>query len=353
MKLDELTALCDEMVSLSRAGIPLDRGLIQLAEDLPQRLSTNAREVGEKLQAGASLADVVKADDGPFPAVYKSVVEAGLRGGKLSVALEGFSRIARQIAEVRRLVISSLIYPVILLFVLLVISLGLLGKFGSALRYSLVSIQGRKAEETSEAALLRYFEVWSEWFWLLPAALLVFAVVWFVLAVFARGSAFAEWIPGVGRLLRSSRLMAFTDVLNLLVRQRVPLHQAVRLAGATSGDRRLAKDADSLADQLERGDNSQNDDDPNCKAITKGGIPPFIRWSLQNKQQVGKLEASLARATQTYRRRTERASIWLRKTFPIMLSAALGGIVAFLYAGTVFVPWYTMLQSLAKALEAI
>ena len=184
MNLDELTALCDEMVSLSRAGIPLDRGLIQLAEDLPQRLSANAREVGEKLQAGSSLADVVAADDGPFPAVYKSVVEAGIRGGKLSVALEGFARISRQVGEVRKLVISSLIYPVILLFVLLIISFALLGQFGSAVRYSLTSIQGRGAAETSEADVLRNFEVWSQWFWLLPAVLLAFAVIWFILALF-------------------------------------------------------------------------------------------------------------------------------------------------------------------------
>ncbi len=353
ISLDELTALCDEMVSLSRAGVPLDRGLLQLANDLPKHMATHAQRVGEQLQAGQSLADVVSNDDTPFPAVYKSVIEAGIRSGRLSVALEGFSRLARQLAEIRRLVISSLVYPLVLLVVLSLISLFLVSRFGPIVAKILFSLKGRGSESTWAADPLNTYAAWSQWFWVIPVSLLALGILWFVVSLFARGPGFASWIPGVRKLLRNSRLMAFTEVLSLLVSQDVPLHQSVRLAGASSGDRNIERDAKLVADQLERGGtgNASNTNDGNASAIKKG-IPPFIRWSLINNQSSHLVE-SLDRAKVTYARRTDMAVIWLRRTFPIMLSAAMSGTVVALYAATIFFPWYTALLSLADALEAM
>lgn len=349
--LDELTALCDEMVSLSRAGVPLDRGLVQLAEDLPSRLSSQARNVGERLESGQSLADVVASDDSPFPAVYKSVVEAGLRSGKLTVALEGFARLARQMAELRRLVISALVYPLLLLFVMIAISMGLLGRFGTDVHAALLSLKGRGSESDWAAGLLENYAVWSQWFWVIPAALFVLGMAWFIVTQTGGMSDWINWVPGASRLLRNSRLQAFAEVMALLVRQQVPLGQALRLAGSATGDARLNTDAEQLADQIERGDTETSNSDRGAR--NSRGIPPFLRWSLLNSHRSGKLEASLDRASETYRRRTDDSAAWLRRTLPIIFSFSLGGIVSILYAATVFLPWYTMLRSLGAAMEAM
>ena len=347
ISLEELTALCDEMVALSRAGVPLDRGLIELAEDLPGRLGAKAQRIGEQLAGGGSLADVVSAEDSPFPRVYRSVVESGLRSGRLTVALEGISRLARQMSEVRRIVISALIYPLILLVVLITVSLGVLTQFGPTVRDSLISLSGRGASMGSLRPLMDGYVIWSQWFWLLPTGLLVLGVVWLCLAQGSSGSDWASWIPGVGTLLRNSRLQVFSRVLSLLVQQRVPLHEAVRLAGNASGDRHLLVDAEDLADEIEKGTKSSSGNLPKRNR----GIPPFMRWSLLHCEHVSKLETSLQNAAHSYERRTNAAADWLRRTLPIIFSVSLGGIVSLMYAATVFVPWYAMLQSLSTTLE--
>lgn len=345
---DEITALCDEMVSLSRAGIPLDQGLIQLAEDLPPRLGSQAKQIGEKLQAGENLADVVAGDNAPFPEIYRSVVEAGLRSGKLTVALEGFARLARQLSELRRLAISALVYPILLLVLTLVISTLVLRQLGGSIRDGLHSLRGRGTDGDATSVLLDFYAVWADWFWVVPLALLCVGLFWLAATQFGLWSGWINSLPGVGRLLRNSRLQAFSEVLELLVRQDVPLQTALRLAGNASGGVELARDAHQLAEQIERGD-VQSGSAENAKR----GIPPLVRWSLQNSQSAGRLELTLARASDTYRRRTEDAAIWLRKTLPVIFSFTLGGVVTMLYAVTVFVPWYTVLQSLGDAMESM
>lgn len=346
VSLDEVSVLCNLMVSLSRAGIPLDNGLVQLGRDLPGRLSQVSQELGHQLQQGANLAELVAREDGVFPPVYASVVEAGLRSGKTTVALEGFARLAKQIAELRRLVISALAYPLIVLVTLTVISFFLFRELGPQLRdFFLDRIPG------STAGPMVTVYVWlCHWFWLFPLAFIVLAAFWFFATRSARAaqpSQFADWVrwvPGANRMLRNSRLLAFTEVLTLLIQQRVPLHEAVRIAGSASGDRGLRTDSLALSEQLERGETVA----PAASSATKHGIPPFLRWGIFHSGQLGKLEPTLARAARTYRRRTEDAAFWLRTFLPACFSLCIGGVVCFVYAMMFFWPWLTIIRQLAE-----
>ena len=355
ISLDELTALCDEMVSLSRAGIPLDRGLVKLAADLPGRLSAQAQQIGERLEAGQNLADVVANDDSPFPRVYKHIIEAGLRSGRLTVALEGFARLARQLSELRRLVASALVYPLLLMAVLSGISLVLVRQFGTDVHGAMDALFGPRGLPDGYDSMLGLFAWLCRWFWLLPVTMFLLGCLWYLISRSAttrnrKINRWVYWIPGAKRLLHNSRLQAFTEVLAMLVHQEVPLTTSLRLAGASSGDQDLQADADRLADQIQRGEQSEEATE---SSAVKHGIPTFIRWSLLNSQASGKLEATLSRASETYRRRTENAAMWMRVFMPVIFSSLFGGVVSVIYAALVFFPWYTMLQALGNAMESL
>ena len=355
--LDELSALCDQMLALSRAGIPLDQGLLQLAHDLPENLAHQARDIGQQLESGRNLADIVAASTGAFPAVYASVIDAGIRSGRLTVALEGFARLARQLAEVRRLVLTSLVYPLMLLILLLVISVEMVRRVGPAIRDALLDLRPRRAERDWISVLLDWSAVCSQWFWIVPLLALVLGLFWFVTTRQATASGkrshWMDWVPGAGRLLRNSQLLTFSQVLGLLTKQQVPLPQALRLAGNASGDTGLAQDAATLATQLERGDAGRSSLELENRdgASRVRSIPPFIRWNLLHADQTGRLEHSLQRSAETYRRRTRHAANWLRKSLPIIFSLSLGGCVALLYAAVVLVPWFMMMRALSVAME--
>jgi len=114
--LDQLIALNDEMAALARAGVPMEKGLIKLGNDLPGSLGRIAGHLGQRLESGQDLAQAL-AEDASLPPAYRALVAAGIRSGRLAAAMEGMSSLIRQAAETRRLVAVSLIYPLLLLSV--------------------------------------------------------------------------------------------------------------------------------------------------------------------------------------------------------------------------------------------
>ena len=115
--LDQLVALNDEIAALTRAGVPLDQGLCALGRDLPGRLGKSAAALGQRLHRGESLERAFEQMGETFPEVYQAVLIAGLRSGQLPAALEGIAATTRRVAQLRRSMIVSMVYPLIVLLV--------------------------------------------------------------------------------------------------------------------------------------------------------------------------------------------------------------------------------------------
>src|SRR5580700_6763977 len=84
--LDQLLALNEEIAALVRAGVPLDRGLLEAGRDVRGRLGRIAAVLGQRLGRGESLVDALDAERQSIPPLYRAVVEAGMRAGRLPVA---------------------------------------------------------------------------------------------------------------------------------------------------------------------------------------------------------------------------------------------------------------------------
>ncbi len=75
--LDQLLALNEEIAALVRAGIPLDRGLLEAGRDVRGRLGRIAGVLGRRLNRGEDLVSALEAEKGSIPPLYRAVVEAG------------------------------------------------------------------------------------------------------------------------------------------------------------------------------------------------------------------------------------------------------------------------------------
>src|SRR4051794_36328063 len=102
MTLDHLIALNDEIAALVRTGLPLERGLREMGGDLSGRLSKTMTGLAERMGRGAGLPEALEAEGERLPRIYRSVVEAGLRAGRLSSALEGLAGFVRAYVDSRR-----------------------------------------------------------------------------------------------------------------------------------------------------------------------------------------------------------------------------------------------------------
>ena len=245
LTLQELIALNDEIGALVWAGIPLDRGLKRMARDMPRRVGRIAERLGEELDRGVSLPEALESSGVSFPPVYRAVVEAGIRSGRLAAALETVAHSTRRLAEARRMVTASLIYPVFVFLVACQLFMFFVMKIAPAFS-RLLGDSSSLAAQALEAIrpLGRTVYIWG------PGAQL-FVVVLFVLWAHrasraslldpgATGWLFG-WLPWLGSMTRSYRQAAFAEMLHLLIKHELPLPEAIRLAANAAGTKRTRR----------------------------------------------------------------------------------------------------------------
>lgn len=336
--LDELVALNDEIIALVRAGVPLERGLVSLGTDLPGRLGTLADSLGRRLESGESLADMLGDSGDGLPRVYRAVVAAGIRSGKLPSALEGISTAASRAAELRRVMIVSLVYPIVVLMV-------------ASFLFLFTALETAPVV-TGVYEMLGLDRPW--WYeWVLRTTQLgpeVIVGFWFVTVIVggiwlyrsSRASVISDrgyrGLPTVARVLHVSRMAMFTEVLAMMVEQQVPLDEAIVLAAEASGDRILVKSSGIIAARIRGGDQTRSLPD---------GFPPLLGWLLNSGTQSELLAKSLRQTADSYRRRASNMGNWLTIYLPIILSAGVGGTIAILYVLIVMAPFYNLLYQLS------
>lgn len=341
--LDQLVALNDEMAALARAGVPLDQGLLHVGGDLPGKLGRISRELGRRLEAGETLEQVLS--DASFPPAYLAVVAAGIRSGRLAVALEGVSAVLRRAAETRRLVAVSLVYPLLVITVAYLLFSFMVDKIFPVM---LTVYQGMLPDGRGLGVLQWIERTAPQWLPLLPPGALAVLVLWWVRSRSAgrlengmQWRAFGRrWRIGtVGQRLYVGRMATFADTLALLVEHRVPYHEALALAADASGDRGFRDTVRPLAERLERGET--------VTAADAAGLPPLLTWLFAARLEQPRLVRCLRRTADAYRRQAAWLARWLAIYLPFWLIVSLGGIATVLYVLSVIGPWSRILYELS------
>jgi len=339
--LDDLVALNDEIAALVRAGVPLEPALAEMAGELPGKLGRLTDALAREMARGRALADVLADPALRLPPVYRAVIEAGARAGRLPAALESATRSIRQIAEIRRGVAVAAMYP----FLIVAMACLALALFTAVVAPQVLSMM-RAMDVPGDRPLAwlsaagRWAVVWGP---AAAAAVLGLAGLWWFRS--RRASAIASprvgrlmgWFPWVGNTLRWTRASAFAEVLALLVENGVPLEQAVVLAAEATGDAELIAGAGDAAGRLARGE----------VAGAGQGLPPLLRWLLGCARRETLL-AALRHAADSYHRRARRHAELARTFLPVLLTLVVGGTAVLVCALLTFIPYTTSLYRMAS-----
>ena len=77
-----------QLASITRSGLPLERGLRELAADMESAsMKKLLTEVASELEAGATIDQVFEKRKHSVPPLYGRILEAGLKSGRLSEML--------------------------------------------------------------------------------------------------------------------------------------------------------------------------------------------------------------------------------------------------------------------------
>ncbi len=343
LSLEQLAALSDEIAALTRAGVPLDRGLAELARDIPGRLGTITREMSQRLSEGQLIEQVALELGSALPPAYRSVLIAGVRAGRLPVALQDISQTARRISQLRSTIYLSLLYPLMILIVTWMLGVFVMVKIGPVLARMMIEfdVAGPWAVQLYDAGarhavwvgplLPVAFAAWLFWAWHRAGRVAHGVELHPLLAFGAVGT--------LSRLQRASRLSSLSDLLALLISNSVPLPEAVEIASSAVGSQELARSGKEFASQLASGQIIRD---------VPTGFPPTLAWTITGATSQEQLLRSLRRAAEVYRDEAARRSQWLMLYVPLFTTIGICGSLVAIYAAVTLGPWIALMMRISQ-----
>lgn len=245
-----------ELAVLLNAGLPLDRALaLAIGNIEPKSVAASFSDMLLAVREGQPLSAAFAKSPQLVTSTAVAMTEAGEASGQLSQALTRLAEMLERAAELRRLVITSLIYPVALFFiaisVVLLMLLVVVPQFEGLMSKNVAQLPAASQAVLWASSTLRANGLYV----LIALAGLIFAFR----AVLARPSVRLALdrvvlrIPLIGPLLQRLDTARFARTLGALVEGEVSLPTAVTLAQRTIRNTHMNAAMSKIAEGIREG----------------------------------------------------------------------------------------------------
>ncbi len=322
----DLILFLSNLEMLLSAGIDLNAALNALAKSTKKKeLKTLIGELRDAVQKGQSLSHALSKASAKVPNFVVNSIRAGESGGQLREVLAKLSEHLTRFEKFRSDLISSLIYPAILLtmavlaIILLVVVVipefkPLFENAGSELPFVTRLVMGTSDFVLNNAALL----------------LLSLAALILLLRSLLKKPHIAIQVDraklglpfGAGDLLKKIEAARFTRLAALLLENGLAMIATLELCRDAAGNRAFAKAIEGVTVKVREGARFT----PALSAT--GIIPEVYRDILEAGEEASQLEMVLSRVAEMAERETELALKNFMAVFVPLLTIALGGFVA-------------------------
>ena len=342
---NEFMLFNQQLASITKAGIPLERGLRELASDIRSKSMRKLIDaIASELEAGTSIEEAFEKRQKRFPPLYGRILKAGVETGRLSEMLTSLNRHLELAHQTRRIIFEALSYPAVILalaaVILTAIFMIIIPQFGPIL-----------SEMTSGAelpVLTKLFLGVTEHivpFWI-GVGVLIAAIIFMVglLSSSPAGRRFKESLflraLVIGRVYHSSVLSRMAESMAMMVAAGCDMPACLRLGSGSTGSEKLLLESEMLAKQIEQGAN-----------ILEAGqfcrmIPRLFLYSIQLGTQRNELQDNLYSLGQMYSEQARCGQARLQAILlPVML-IVVGGILAMAVL-SMFLPMITIITSLS------
>lgn len=318
-----------ELAVLLGAGLTLDRALALSVENAGQpALKALLATLHGKVKEGRPLSRAI-AEAGPaFPPVAAAMAEAGEADGELGQALARLAETLDRAEALRRTVVSSMIYPALLLVVAIgVISVMLLfvvPQFETLFSDQAVKLPFATRMVMGASHALRSYG----WMGVLAVVAAVLAVREMLKQPGARRSIDRALLsaPGIGALVAKAEVARFARVLSSLVEGGVPLPTALSIARRSLTNTHLSDAIGKVASGLKEGGGLSGP-----LAATRM-FPPMAISFLRTGEETANLGLMLGRLADVLdrdvRTTVERLMGLLTPVVTLVMAALVGGIIA-------------------------
>jgi len=324
----ELAVTTRELATLIRAGLPLDRSLeilINLAErDVERELMQSIRN---EVRGGAALSKALDQHRDVFSRFYINMVKAGEAGGALGGVLMRLADYMERAKELRDTVVSSLIYPVILMLVA-TLSIAILLMFVVPQFKQIFDQAGKTLPLITDIVLTVGLFLRGQWPIVVAAVLLV---LWLIMRSWRLPASRANWDkrllgwPVIGPLLAKVEMAKFARSLATLLQNGVPLLAGLSILKDTLGNAVFRGAVEVVSRELKEGRGM-------AKPMLETGVfPKLAVQMIAVGEETGQLDDMLVQVSDVYDREVasavKRALALIQPVMIIGLAAAIGIII--------------------------
>ncbi len=316
-----------ELSTLLNAGVPLDRALT-ITSELTEHAGFRfiVLDILRVLKGGRSLADSLATHPEYFSNLYVNLVRAGEASGALGVVFERLSQFERTRDDLRNYIISSMIYPALLMLVGLGSILVLMNFVVP--RFAQVFQESRMSMPLPTQIMLEASRIMQAYGWMAVGGV-VAAVAG--LRLYIRTSKGRMWwdsfrlrIPMLGDALRKAETSRFARAMETLVSNSVPLVQSLGIAAAVLHNRKIATSLEAVAQGVKRGEGLS------APLRRTGQFPALAGHLLSVGEETGRLDHMFGRMADIYETDTRAAIKRFTALFEPMVILVMGIMVGIL-----------------------
>jgi general secretion pathway protein F len=339
---ERLVQFTQQLSTLMGAGQPLDRSLtilLELPED--EKARRTIADIRDAVRGGASLSTALERQHGTFSRLYVNMVRAGEAGGSLHDTLQRLADYLERSAALRGRVINAMIYPAILVVVVGLALLFLLGYVVPqfALMYESLDV----VLPWFTRIVLAIGLAVRDW-WVVLVAVPALLALWFDRR--RRDPAFRDALDAwllqkklVGPLLAKLETARLARTLGTLLKNGVPLLNALGISRNVLGNRALAADVEQAAEDVKNGHGLS-------ASLAKGKrFPRLALQMIQVGEESGAMDTMLLKTADTFEQETgqamDRMLAALVPVITLVLAAVVGVVII-----AVLVPLYDLTNAI-------
>ncbi len=289
LPLEQLLIFNQQFVTLTRAGLPILKGLDLLVGNIKnRRLRTHLQSVHAKVKTGMPLSEAFQSE-GVFPPIYTTSIMAGEKSGSLPEVIERYVAYQKVALGARKKILVSLIYPAVLVFLVFILILFLVTYVVPEFASLYESMDAQLPYMTQ--LLVAFGVTANENLWLI--ALVVFGVgsslAWWFRSDRIRDSldGFKLKVPVFGQIWIKYQVSQLCRLLGTLLQGGIPLLQALETTGASLGSRLLRESIAQSREMVREGQ-------PLSRGLAAAGIFPSLAVEMVNVgESTGSLPAML------------------------------------------------------------
>ncbi len=317
-----------QLATMVDAGLAIVQSLQALAEQTTNKIMRDViKDVCTHVEQGDSLSAALQRHPKVFNKLYYCMVDAGEKGGLLAEVLARLATYQENMARLRKKVKSAMMYPTVVTFVAIGVTVFLMVKvvptFGEVF-----SSFGKNLPAPTEM-LIRFSK------WMQANILYIFGITggmayaWFMYIKTKQGREFWDRtrikLPIVGPIAHKIILARFTRTLSSLIRSGVPILEVLNITANTAGNVIVERAIRTASADIEKGEGIST-------ALGKHPVfPAMVIRMLTAGEQTGKIDVMLERVAGFLDEEVENTLNGLTSLIEplliVFLGVVIGGIV--------------------------